>query len=80
MWYNCLMWHRHLVSTEVPSLAAVDDIIDRGGVEDWRELKACAERDKSILDKIIKVCAQRISDPYAQRYHLWNYYARHAIA
>ena len=74
------MWHRHIIDTETPSLAAIDDIIDRGGVEDWRDLKARADRDSSIVAKIVKVCARRIADPYAQRYHLWNYYAQHAFA
>ena len=74
------MWHRHITESGKPSLAAIDDIIDRGGVDDWRELKACADLDRSILMKIIKICAEKVKDPFAQRYHLWNYYAQHAIA
>lgn len=61
-------------------MAAIDDIIDRGGVDDWRELKSRADADSDLVLKIIKVCAAKISDPYAQRYHLWNYYAQRAIA
>ena len=74
------MLHRHIVEAEKPSLAAIDDIIDRGGVMDWRELKARADVDLSIIGKILKVCAAKISDPYAQRYHLWNRYAKRALA
>ena len=74
------MLHRHIVETEKPSLAAIDDIIDRGGVMDWRELKVRADADASLLEKIIRVCAAKIADPYAQRYHLWNYYAKRALA
>ena len=74
------MVHRHIIESEKPSLAAIDDIIDRGGVSDWRELKARADSDSSLRVKIIKVCAARIADPYAQRYHLWNYYAERALA
>lgn len=74
------MFHRHIIETEKPSLAAIDDIIDRGGVDDWRELKSRADADSDLVLKIIKVCAAKISDPYAQRYHLWNYYAQRAIA
>ena len=74
------MLHRHIVETQNPSLAAIDDIIDRGGVEDWRELKIRADADANLIAKIIKVCAAKVSDPYAQRYHLWNYYAQHAVA
>ena len=74
------MFHRRIIEAEKPSLAAIDDIIDRGGVDDWRELKSRADVDSDLVSKIIKVCAAKISDPYAQRYHLWNYYAQRAIA
>ena len=74
------MWHRHIVESETVSLAAIDDIIDRGGADDWRELKSRADCDDSMLRKILRVCAVKVSDPSAQRYHLWNYYARHALA
>ena len=74
------MWHRHIIESGNPSLAAIDDIIDRGGVDDWRALKACADRDSTILAKIAKICSAKVGDPFAQRYHLWNYYAKHAVA
>ena len=74
------MFHRHLIQTDNPSLAAIDDIIYRGGVNDWRELKAHVDVDSSLAAKILKVCAAKIVDPYAQRYHLWNYYAKRALA
>lgn len=80
LWYNDSMLHRHIVEAEKPSLAAIDDIIDRGGVEDWRALKSRADADAALIAKILKVCAAKISDPYAQRYHLWNYYAQHVVA
>ena len=73
------MIHRHIIESANPSLAAIDDIIDRGGVEDWRELKARVDADTSLVAKILRVCAARIADPYAQRYHLWNYYAKRAL-
>ena len=74
------MFHRHIIESEKPSLVAIDDIIDRGGVSDWRELKARADADSSLLIKIVKVCAAKVADPYAQRYHLWNRYAKRALA
>ena len=64
------MWHRHIIESEAPSLSAIDDIIDRGGVADWRELKRRADHDGSVLAKIVKVCAVKVKDPFAQRYHL----------
>ena len=72
------MNHRHLNSGESYSSAAIDDIISRGGLKDWADLKAAARRDPRILDRIIRVCAPRLADPYEQRYHLWNYHAQHA--
>ena len=81
VWYNRRqMNHRHIIETETPSLAAIDDVIDRGGASDWRVLKARADADSSLLKKIVRVCAAKISDPYAQRYHLWDYYAKRALA
>lgn len=74
------MIHRHIKESENLSLAAIDDIIDRGGVDDWRGLKKRADGDAGCVAKILKVCAVKISDPYAQRYHLWDYYAKHVIA
>ena len=74
------MFHRHIIETSTPSLAAIDDVIDRGGVEDWRELKAHVDADSLIAGKVLRVCAVKVSDPYAQRYHLWNYYAKRALA
>ena len=74
------MTHRHIIEGETLSLTAIDDIIDRGSPDDWRELKARVNVDSLLLAKIIRVCAAKIADPYAQRYHLWNYYARHAVA
>ena len=74
------MLHRHITEAKGLSLAAIDDIIDRGGVADWRDLKSRADADVSLIAKILRVCAAKVSDPYAQRYHLWNYYAQHAVA
>lgn len=72
------MNHRHLNSEKGYSSAAIDDIISRGGLADWVELRTAAASDHRILDRIIRVCAPRLVDPYEQRYHLWNYHARHA--
>lgn len=74
------MFHRHINGSATPTLAAIDDIIGRGGVLDWRELKALVDADSSLAGKVLRVCAVKIADPYAQRYHLWNYYAKRALA
>ena len=72
------MTHRHINSGKELSSAAIDDIIGRGSLADWGELKRAARLDARVLDRIIRVCAPRLADPYEQRYHLWNYHARHA--
>ena len=74
------MVHRHIIEADTPSLAAIDDIIDRGGVADWRGLKAQVDADPLLAGKVLRVCAVKVSDPYAQRYHLWNYYAKRVLA
>ena len=72
------MNHRHINSSKELSSAAIDDIIGRGSLADWGELKRAARLDARVLERIIRVCAPRLADPYEQRYPLWNYHARHA--
>jgi len=70
--------HRHL-NHEGFSLAAIDDIISRGGRGDWIELRE-ATADPAIARKILQVCRARTDDPYAQRYHLWRHYVSRNVA
>jgi hypothetical protein len=73
------MKHRHICS-DVLTLAAIDDIIARGGRTDWAELRDAASRDRRIPEKIIRVCAAHANDPGAQRHYLWRYYAARRVA
>lgn len=73
------MTHRHIESRRW-TLAAIDDTIERGGRADWCELRLAADADHSLFEKILRVCAAKVADPYQQRYHLWKYHAEHAIA
>jgi hypothetical protein len=68
------MVHRHL-NHQGFTLAAIDDLISRGGREDWMELREAVLRDKAILEKVLRVCRARVADPRAQRYHFWMHYA-----
>jgi hypothetical protein len=68
------MRHRHL-NHEQLTLAAIDDVISRGKRDDWAELRRALLADRSLAARILQVCAPQVSDPYAQRYHFWNYYA-----
>jgi hypothetical protein len=73
------MIHRHLVHQRF-SLAAIDDAIARGKRKDWAELRQEALADRSVMEKIRRVCLAHDSDPYAQRYHFWRQYADRHLA
>ncbi|PKM06727.1 MAG: hypothetical protein CVV14_11575 [Gammaproteobacteria bacterium HGW-Gammaproteobacteria-4] len=68
------MLHRHLNHQRF-TLAAIDDVISRGRWSDWAELRRAVLADRSVLDKVERICRQRICDPYAQRHHFWMRYA-----
>jgi hypothetical protein len=68
------MLHRHLDHQRL-TLAAIDDVIARGRWADWAELRRAALADRSLLDKVERVCRPRAADPYAQRHHFWLHYA-----
>ena len=68
------MLHRHLNHQRL-TLAAIDDVISRGRWHDWVELRRAALADRSLLDKVERVCRAHVSDPYAQRHHFWMHYA-----
>ena len=69
------MLHRHLNHQEY-TLAALDDVIDRGKRADWAELRSVALRDRNLMEKILQVSLAHAHDPYAQRYHFWRQYAQ----
>ncbi len=50
------MRHRHLNTTEW-TLDAIDSALERGDLEDWRELFAAARRDVSLARSILKVAS-----------------------
>lgn len=67
------MLHRHLNHQDL-TLAAIDDIISRGRLADWAELRHAVLSDDAVLKKVEKICRNRVADPYAQRYHFWMNY------
>jgi hypothetical protein len=68
------MRHRHLNHGRL-TLAAIDDVIDRGQREPWASLLAAVDASPEVRSRVLRVCATRVSDDYAQRYHFWNNYA-----
>lgn len=71
------MQHRHLDHQRL-TLAAIDDVIARGRWNDWVKLRQALLSERSVMDKVERVCREHIDDPYAQRYHFWmNYIRKH---
>jgi hypothetical protein len=69
------MQHRHLNHQDF-SLAAIDDIIQRGRWDDWAELRTAVLAEPVLLDKVERVCRPYLADPYAQRHHFWMQYVK----
>ena len=67
------MLHRHLNHQRF-TLAAIDDVISRGRWRDWADLRHAALRDRSLLEKVERICRPYAGNPYAQRYHFWMHY------
>jgi hypothetical protein len=70
------MSHRNLNHSRF-TLAAIDDVIDRGQRESWALLLAAVDTSPEIRSRVLQVCAAHVSDIYAQRYHFWKNYASH---
>jgi hypothetical protein len=68
------MTHRHLNHSRF-TLAAIDDVIDRGKRDSWALLLKAVDASHETRNRVLRVCAAHISDEYAQRYHFWNNYA-----
>lgn len=73
------MRHRHLNHADW-TLATVDDVIARGRMEDWKALRDAQSQRTDVRERVVRVCAAHLADPYAQRYHFWDYYVRHRPA
>lgn len=79
MLLSTAMLHRHIESANGYSSAAIDDIIGRGGMDDWREMDLAARADGFIVSRILKVCAAHTDDPYEQRYFFWRNHVERAF-
>ena len=73
------MEHRHLHHSEW-TLAAVDDAISRGRLDEWKELRDAAAVEAPVRDRILRVCASRLADRSEQRYYFWDFYVRRHLA
>jgi len=55
------MIHRHL-TTEAWSLMAIESLFDRGTLDDWRELARALKTDRTLAERVRRVCAYREPD------------------
>lgn len=51
------MRHRHLNDDVGLTTPAIDDILDRGSLDDWLALRDAAKADKAIADRIVHLCS-----------------------
>jgi len=73
------MLHRHLNHQQY-TLAAIDDIISRGRLEDWLSLRDAVLNNRALLEKVQRICSAYVHDPYAQRHYFWKHYAEKHLA
>ena len=74
------MNHRHINPSSL-SLAAIDDVICRGGWQDWIDLRGRVLASSDVLERVQHVCRPHFANGYAPRYHFWmNYAQAHATA
>jgi hypothetical protein len=70
------MQHRHLNHSKY-TLAAIDDVIERGNLDDWTELARAILRDGSgqLAAKVLRVSDARVGDN-PQSYRVWQLLAQ----
>jgi hypothetical protein len=74
------MLHRHITPLGYSSVA-IDDVISRGSLRDWTEMRDAALADPEIMQRIGRIARARAIDPYEQRYHFWMHYVeKHSAA
>jgi hypothetical protein len=58
------------------TLAAVDDIIVRGKLVDWIELRSAVRSDRDLAGHVQGMCQQRLEkdEHPSQRHYFWRYY------
>jgi hypothetical protein len=54
--------HRH-IEGEAWTLTAIDSAIERGDLEDWREMFRAAREDREVALKIERIALARNDDP-----------------
>ncbi len=52
------MQHRHLVDNIGWTKAAIDSVLERGDLADWRQLIAAAHADRALAQAVVEVARQ----------------------
>jgi len=71
--YTGLVLHRHLTGANVTSLAALDDVLERGDVADWLWLRDLVATDREVARKVLRLCK---SHHMYGTSNLWDRYVR----
>jgi len=66
------MQHRHLNHSDY-TLAAIDDVIERGNLRDWADLARAVVGDETgrVREKVLRVSRARVADN-PQAYRVWQ--------
>jgi hypothetical protein len=65
------MRHRHITASEY-TLTAIDDVIERGLLRDWLELREAACSSEAVADDVRQVCEhQKSCSDFPSRYIFW---------
>lgn len=72
------MEHRHLNHSGY-TLAAIDNIIERGKEEDWSDLRNVVLNDGEVARKVHAVASVRADDPNEQRHGFWRKYVERKV-
>jgi hypothetical protein len=69
------MEHRHITDTGY-TRPAIDDIIERGGKNDWAALQSMVRSDPDLCRKVNEIASHNLDHPFTIRYHFWLAYSK----
>ena len=65
------MRHRHIDTREY-TLSAIDDVIERGVLVDWLELRDAVQSSVALADAVRRICEhQKSRSDFPSRYIFW---------
>ena len=68
------MRHRHIETREY-TLVAIDDVIERGFLRDWLELRDAVRSSTAVASHVKRICEhQKTRSDFPSRYIFWDNY------